>query len=197
MRNHLLSVFTAIGVLAARPFAAGASETGQPLVDNATTAVQVSSCDETTLSGNATSPSSDPLTLAFIDAGQDTVISAVCIQAGGFPGGEGGPFTSNGAFAGGCYVVDGIGTDVVAVFREDPSVRPDCEPIESITATSRPRLDLDCSGEVDSPDALVLLRVIAVIHETDAACPVRLAPGEKNLETVLEIRRVAAGLPAR
>ncbi len=85
------------------------------------------SCADATLVGQAESGG----TLAFVDAGAGDTSEFVCISSTEFPGGEGGPFLSDGLVAG-CFVIDGLGTSVVAVFREDPAVAPGCDPLISI-----------------------------------------------------------------
>ena len=89
---------------------------------------QTPSCASATLVGQAESGG----TLAFVDAGVGKVALFVCIDSTEFPGGQGGPFTANGTVASGCFVIDGLGTDVVAVFREDPAIAPGCEALVSI-----------------------------------------------------------------
>ena len=89
---------------------------------------QTASCASATLIGQAESGG----TLAFVDAGVGKVALFVCIDSTEFPGGQGGPFTANGTVASGCFVIDGLGTDVVAVFREDPAIAPGCEALVSI-----------------------------------------------------------------
>lgn len=91
---------------------------------------QAPSCSNTTL----TWPAESGGTLAFADAGAGNVISFICIESTEFPGGEAGPFTSDGWVADGCFIIDGIGTDVVAVFRELPDVKPGCDQLISISA---------------------------------------------------------------
>ena len=89
---------------------------------------QTASCASATLIGQAESGG----TLAFVDAGVGKVALFVCIDSTEFPGGQGGPFTANGTVGSGCFVIDGLGTDVVAVFREDPAIAPGCEALVSI-----------------------------------------------------------------
>ena len=89
---------------------------------------QTASCASATLIGQAESGG----TLAFVDVGVGKVALFVCIDSTEFPGGQGGPFTANGTVASGCFVIDGLGTDVVAVFREDPAIAPGCEALVSI-----------------------------------------------------------------
>ncbi len=89
---------------------------------------QTASCASATLIGQAESGG----TLAFVDAGVGKVALFVCIDSTEFATGQGGPFTANGTVASGCFVIDGLGTDVVAVFREDPAIAPGCEALVSI-----------------------------------------------------------------
>lgn len=60
---------------------------------------------------------------AFVDVGVGNTASFVCISASGFAGGKSAPVTANGTAGDGCYIVEGLGTSVVAVFRESPAVK--------------------------------------------------------------------------
>ena len=74
---------------------------------------------------------------AFVDVGAGNTANFVCVTSTAFSGGSSNEVTVNGSLANGCYVVQGIGTSVVAVFWEQPSVRPDCAPITGIDVGSQ------------------------------------------------------------
>ena len=69
---------------------------------------------------------------AFVDVGAGNTATFACVTSTAFTGGSSNEVTTNGSLANGCYVVQGLGTSVVAVFWEQPSVRPDCAPITGI-----------------------------------------------------------------
>ncbi len=60
---------------------------------------------------------------AFADVGVGNTASFVCISASAFAGGKSAPITANGTAGDGCYIVEGLGTSVVAVYRESPAVK--------------------------------------------------------------------------
>ncbi len=60
---------------------------------------------------------------AIADVGVGNTASFVCISASGFAGGKSAPVTANGTAGDGCYIVEGLGTSVVAVYRESPAVK--------------------------------------------------------------------------
>lgn len=74
---------------------------------------------------------------AFVDVGAGNTANFVCVTSTAFSGGSSNEVTVNGSLSNGCYVVQGIGTSVVAVFWEQPSVRPDCAPITGIDVGSQ------------------------------------------------------------
>lgn len=74
---------------------------------------------------------------AFVDVGAGNTATFVCVTSTAFSGGSSNEVTVNGSLSNGCYVVQGIGTSVVAVFWEQPSVRPDCAPITGIDVGSQ------------------------------------------------------------
>ena len=153
------------------------------------------SCASATLSRQAESGG----TLAFLDAGVGKNIDFVCIQSIEFEGGEGGPYTLNGAVANGCFAIDGVGTEVVAVFREDPAVVPGCELLTGIRAGLGVRGDANCNGTADALDALFVLRVLADLEQPTAECGVSRADtdnsGSLDVRDAMLIRRRVAGLP--
>jgi hypothetical protein len=57
---------------------------------------------------------------AFVDLGQSQAGTYVCITSGEYPGGVSAPITSNGLSVG-CFVIEGLGTSVVAVYSEIPA----------------------------------------------------------------------------
>ncbi|MEO6044610.1 MAG: hypothetical protein ABIQ47_11910 [Tepidiformaceae bacterium] len=69
---------------------------------------------------------------AFVDVGPGNKATFVCITSPAFTGGSSNEITTNGSLLNGCYVVEGLGTSVVAVFWEQPDVRPDCVMITNI-----------------------------------------------------------------
>lgn len=69
---------------------------------------------------------------AFVDVGAGNTATFACVTSTAFTGGSSNEVTTNGSLANGCYVVQGLGTSVVAVFWEQPSIRPDCAPITGI-----------------------------------------------------------------
>lgn len=69
---------------------------------------------------------------AFVDVGAGNTATFVCVTSTAFTGGSSNEVTTNGSLANGCYVVQGLGTSVVAVFWEQPSIRPDCAMITGI-----------------------------------------------------------------
>ncbi|MEO6397930.1 MAG: hypothetical protein ABIP13_05645 [Tepidiformaceae bacterium] len=69
---------------------------------------------------------------AFVDVGVGNKATFVCVTSTAFTGGSSNEVTANGPLANGCFVVQGIGTSVVAVFWELPSIRPDCATITNI-----------------------------------------------------------------
>ena len=69
---------------------------------------------------------------AFVDVGVGNKATFVCVTSTAFTGGSSNEVTVNGPLANGCFVVQGIGTSVVAVFWEQPSIRPDCATITGI-----------------------------------------------------------------
>ena len=150
------------------------------------------SCASATLSRQAESGG----TLAFLDAGVGKSIDFVCIQSIEFEGGEGGPYTLNGAVANGCFAIDGVGTEVVAVFREDPAVAPGCELLTGIRAGLGVGGDANCNG---TADALFVLRVLADLEQPTAECGVSRADtdnsGSLDVLDALFVRRRVAGLP--
>lgn len=60
---------------------------------------------------------------AFVDLGVGASGTVVCISASAFPGGISAPISANGTYGDGCYIVEGLGTSVIAVYRESPSVK--------------------------------------------------------------------------
>lgn len=60
---------------------------------------------------------------AFVDVGAGNTAAFVCISSSAFTGGKSAPITANGVAGDGCYIVQGLGTSVVAVFRESPAVK--------------------------------------------------------------------------
>ena len=64
--------------------------------------------------------------VAFADVGVGNTASFVCVA---YVGGHTGVLTADGTYLGGCLAIDGIGTSVVAAFREAEDVRPDCNDI--------------------------------------------------------------------
>ncbi len=87
-----------------------------------------------TSAAHAQAPSCSGLTLgsaaanqqAFVDLGAGKTGTFVCISASSFSGGQSTPISANGPAGGGCFIVQGIGTSVVAVFRESAAVVPNC-----------------------------------------------------------------------
>ncbi|MEP6871638.1 MAG: hypothetical protein ABI939_07290 [Anaerolineaceae bacterium] len=75
---------------------------------------------------------------AFVDVGAGNKATFVCVTSTAFTGGSSNEVTTNGALANGCYVVQGLGTSVVAVFWEQLSIRPDCVPITGIDVGTSP-----------------------------------------------------------
>ena len=74
---------------------------------------------------------------AFVDVGVGNKATFVCVTSTAFTGGSSNEITANGPLANGCFVVQGIGTSVVAVFWELPSIRPDCATITGIDVGSQ------------------------------------------------------------
>lgn len=179
-----------ITTMAPATVSAGTTNSAAGLLPVAAPALQAqaATCADATRSSQAESGG----TLAFLDVGPAAEIAFVCITSTEFPGGVGGPFTVDGAVGGGCFVIDGIRSDVIAVFRETNV--PGCDTFTSISAGLRSPLDLNCSGTVTADDALFLLKVIAGLQQGTPGCKILIPPAERDLGTVLQIRRAAAGL---
>ena len=75
---------------------------------------------------------------AFVDLGAGASGTFVCISASAFAGGVSAPISANGTYGDGCYIVEGLGTSVVAVYRESPSVKqcPDLVRVDVGTGTA-------------------------------------------------------------
>ena len=76
---------------------------------------------------------------AFVDVGTNNVADFVCITSPSFAGGQSQPLIANGVQAGGCLLVDGLGTPVVSVFAERSDVRPDCPGFTRIDVRGAPK----------------------------------------------------------
>lgn len=63
---------------------------------------------------------------AFVDLGVGSSATFVCISSSLFSGGKSAPITANGLAGDGCYVVEGIGTSVVAVYWQGTTATPNC-----------------------------------------------------------------------
>ena len=76
---------------------------------------------------------------AFVDVGTNNVADFVCITSPSFAGGQSQPLIANGVQAGGCLLVDGLGTPVISVFAERSDVRPDCPGFTRIDVRGAPK----------------------------------------------------------
>ena len=63
---------------------------------------------------------------AYVDLGVGAKATFVCISSSLFTGGKSDPISANGLAGGGCYVVEGIGTSVVAVYWQGTTATPSC-----------------------------------------------------------------------
>ena len=125
---------------------------------------------------------------AFVDVGAGNTANFVCVTSTAFSGGSSNEVTVNGSLSNGCYVVQGIGTSVVAVFWEQPSVRPDCAPITGIdvgsqtvaTATPTAAATTPAATTTTTPAATATPRPATATPvastPTRAATPTRIAP---------------------
>ncbi|MFN0148577.1 MAG: hypothetical protein ACKVT1_18900 [Dehalococcoidia bacterium] len=86
----------------------------------ATAHAQAPSC------GNTTQGAAAENNEAYVDLEAGGKAGFVCISSSAFTGGKSEPITANGPAGGGCYIVEGIGTSVVVVFRESPAVKANC-----------------------------------------------------------------------
>ena len=123
----------------------------------ATAQAQAPSC------GNATQGATADNNQAYADLGAGARAGFVCISSGAFTGGKSDPITANGTAGGGCYIVEGIGTSVVAVFRESPAVKANCPDLV--------RIDVGTQTAAATPTATTPAATPTARPATPAATP--------------------------
>ena len=105
---------------------------------------------------------------AFVDVGQGNKATFVCITSPAFTGGSSNEITTNGSLLNGCYVVEGLGTSVVAVFWEQPDVRPDCVMITNIDVGMQ--AGATATPATTTPDRAVPATSANVQHQLGLKC---------------------------
>jgi hypothetical protein len=115
---------------------------------------------------------------AFVDVGAGNTATFVCISASAFPGGKSAPITTNGVVGDGCYIVEGLGTSVVAVYRESPSVKqcPDLVRID-VGGITGPASSPTATAPAPSPTATAT----APLPTTTATAPAPTATATPTL----------------
>ncbi len=69
-------------------------------------------------SGATSGAAADSDQQAYVDLGAGAKATFVCITSTAFTGGQSAPLTANGTVANGCFIVEGLNTSVVAVYRD-------------------------------------------------------------------------------
>ena len=69
-------------------------------------------------SGATSGAAADADQQAYVDLGVGAKATFVCITSTAFTGGQSAPLTANGTVANGCFIVEGLNTSVVAVYRD-------------------------------------------------------------------------------
>ena len=77
-------------------------------------------------SGATSGAAADADQQAYVDLGVGAKATFVCITSTAFTGGQSAPLTANGTVANGCFIVEGLNTSVVAVYRDSSVTSMSC-----------------------------------------------------------------------
>ena len=105
----------------------------------ATTAEAQAAC-----SGATSGAAADSDQQAYVDVGVANKATFVCVTSTAFTGGQSAPITANGTIANGCFIVEGLNTSVVVVYRDWS--------VTSMTCAQLVRIDVG-TGLVATPTA--------------------------------------------